>query len=62
MRELLPDIDLPTLILHRIGDRWIDVGHARYLAEHIPGAMYVELPGEDHRPWLGDVESLLTHV
>lgn len=62
LRELLPEITLPTLILHRIGDRWIQVGHARYMAEHIPGATYVELPGEDHRPWLGDVESLLTNI
>lgn len=62
LRELLPEIHLPTLILHRIGDRWIEVGHARYMAQHIPGATYVELPGEDHRPWLGDVESLLTHI
>jgi hypothetical protein len=58
LRELLPDITLPTLILHRIGDRWIEVGHARYMAEHIPGATYVELPGEDHRPWLGDVDAI----
>jgi pimeloyl-ACP methyl ester carboxylesterase/DNA-binding CsgD family transcriptional regulator len=62
LRDLLPEINLPTLILHRIGDRWIEVGHARYMAEHIPGAIYVELPGEDHRPWLGDVESLLTNI
>lgn len=62
LRDLLPEISLPTLILHRVGDRWIEVGHARYMAEHIPGAIYVELPGEDHRPWLGDVESLLTNI
>ena len=36
IRDLLPTIDQPTLILHRTGDTWIDVGHARYLAEHIP--------------------------
>jgi pimeloyl-ACP methyl ester carboxylesterase len=53
VRDLLPGIDLPTLILHRTGDSWIDVGHARYLAENIPDATYVELPGADHRPWLG---------
>jgi class 3 adenylate cyclase len=39
---------LPTLILHRVGDNLIPVEAGRYLAEHIPGAKYVELPGEDH--------------
>ena len=62
LRDLLPEIGVPTLILHRVEDRWIEVGHARYMAERIPGATYVELPGQDHRPWLGDVESILTPV
>ena len=44
------------------GDSWIDVGHGRYLAEHIPGAKYVELPGSEHRPWLGDTEVILTAI
>ena len=38
IRDVLPRSTLPTLILHRTGDTWIDVGHARYLAEHIPAA------------------------
>jgi DNA-binding CsgD family transcriptional regulator len=50
------------LILHRAGDTWIDVGHARYLAEHIPGARYVELPGREHRPWLGDVDAIADEI
>jgi DNA-binding CsgD family transcriptional regulator/pimeloyl-ACP methyl ester carboxylesterase len=58
IREHLPRIAAPTLILHRAGDTWIDVGHARYLAQHIPGAKYVELPGAEHRPWLGDVDAI----
>jgi DNA-binding NarL/FixJ family response regulator len=58
IRDVLPLIDAPTLILHRSADSWIDVGHARYLAEHIPGAQYVELTGTDHRPWLGDVDAI----
>src|SRR5438046_3203030 len=40
LRDLLPKIGVPTLILHRAGDRWIEVGHARYMAERIPGAPY----------------------
>jgi len=62
IRDLLATVDRPTLILHRAGDTWIDVGHARYLAEHIPGARYVELPGSDHRPWLGDVDAIADQV
>jgi len=62
VRDLLPMIEQPTLILHRSGDTWIDVGHARYLAEHLPGASYVELPGSEHRPWLGDVDAIADEV
>jgi pimeloyl-ACP methyl ester carboxylesterase/DNA-binding CsgD family transcriptional regulator len=62
IRGVLPAIDVPTLILHRTDDSWIDVGHARYLAAHIPAAAFVELPGSDHRPWLGDVDSIADAV
>ena len=62
IRDVLPLIDQPTLILHRTDDTWIDVGHARYLAEQIPLATYVELPGSDHRPWLGDVDAIADAV
>ena len=62
IRDLLPAIDQPSLILHRAGDTWIDVGHARYLAEHLPGARFIELPGSDHRPWLGDVDAIADEV
>jgi pimeloyl-ACP methyl ester carboxylesterase/DNA-binding CsgD family transcriptional regulator len=62
LRQLLPDIHVPVLILHRAGDTWIDVGHARYLAEHLPGSRYVELPGTDHRLWLEDTEALLNEM
>ena len=62
IRELLPEIRTPTLILHRTDDTWIEVGHARYLAAHMPAATYVELPGGDHRPWLGDVDAIVDEV
>src|SRR4029077_14448102 len=58
VRDVLSRIEVPTLILHRTGDSWIDVGHGRYLAEHIPNATYVELAGSDHRPWLSDVDAI----
>ena len=48
VRHILASIHLPTLILHRVGDRTIPVACGRYLAQHILGAKYVELPGNDH--------------
>jgi pimeloyl-ACP methyl ester carboxylesterase len=48
VRHLLSTIQAPTLILHRAGDKLVPVSSGRYLAEHIPGAKYVELPGTDH--------------
>ena len=62
VRHVLPAIRVPTLILHRTGDTPVRVGNARYLAEHIAGAKYVELPGEDHMPMFGDTEALLGEV
>ena len=62
IRDLLPTITQRVLILHRTGDTWIHVGHARYLAEHLPAASYVELPGTDHRPWLGDADAIADEV
>ena len=56
VRPLLPAIRVPVVILHRVGDMAVDVSHSRYMAEHIPGARYVELPGSDHLPWIGDAE------
>ncbi|MGI8793820.1 MAG: alpha/beta fold hydrolase [Acidimicrobiales bacterium] len=62
IRDLLPSITQPVLILHRTGDTWIDVGHARYLAAHLPSVSFVELPGSDHRPWLGDADAITNEV
>jgi class 3 adenylate cyclase len=53
---------VPTLVLHRRDDRLIDVSNARYLADHIPGARYVELPGEDHIYFAGDADGLLDEI
>lgn len=65
--HLLGELRVPTLILHRTGDRLIDVRHSRYLAERIPGARYVELEGVDNLPGavdssdiLGEIEEFLT--
>jgi len=59
IRAVLPAIQVPTLVLHRAGDRYIVVGNGRYLAEHIAGAKYVELPGDNHPQWSGDVDALV---
>ncbi len=45
VRAVLPSIQAPTLVMHRAGDKFVDIRHSRYLADHIPGARYVELPG-----------------
>jgi class 3 adenylate cyclase len=62
VRHLLPLVHVPTLILHRRDNRFIRVGHGRYLAEHIPDAKYVELAGDDHLYFVGDTDALLDEV
>lgn len=62
VRRLLPSVKVPTLIIHRAGDQWVDVGNSRYLAEHISGATLVEATGADHRPWLGDADEILDSI
>ena len=48
VRSILPTISVPTLVVHCTGDPAVPVEHGRHLAEHIPGARYIELPGDDH--------------
>jgi class 3 adenylate cyclase len=62
VRPVLASIDVPTLVLHRRGDRMVRVDQGRYLAEHIPGARYVELPGEDHLLMAGEPDVVLDEV
>ncbi|HJS77445.1 MAG TPA: adenylate/guanylate cyclase domain-containing protein, partial [Burkholderiales bacterium] len=62
VRRVLPSVRVPTLILHRVHEKVIEVEHARYLARHIPDARLVELPGADHIPWIGDIDALLGQV
>ena len=59
VRELLPTLHVPTLLLHRTDDALVDVRHSRFAAERIPGARYVELPGVDSLPSAGDSEALV---
>jgi pimeloyl-ACP methyl ester carboxylesterase/DNA-binding CsgD family transcriptional regulator len=62
VRDVLPSIRVPTLILHREDDFTVPVEHGRYLAERIPGAHYVELRGDDHLFWVGDQESVIEEM
>src|SRR5918995_6247556 len=62
IRNVLPAIRVPTLILHRTGDLDIDVNGGRYMAERIPAAKYVELPGDDHLAFAGDQDALLDEI
>lgn len=59
--HVLPVIGVPTLVLHRTADV-IPVEYGRYLGEHVPGARFVELAGNDHMPWLGNSDAVLDEV
>jgi len=62
VREVLPTVRVPTLILHRTGDRCLGVEEGRYVARRIPGARFRELPGDDHLPFVGDQDALLDEI
>jgi class 3 adenylate cyclase len=62
VRPLLGDLHVPALVLHRVGDRFIDVGHSRLYAAGIPGARLVELPGVDSLPMIGDTEAVIGEI
>jgi class 3 adenylate cyclase len=67
VRDVVPSVHIPTLVLHRVHDRLVNVRNGRWLAEHLPNARLVELEGDDHVPWyqgtdewLGEVQEFLT--
>ena len=67
VRDVVPVVQVPALVLHRVHDRLVNVRNGRWLAEHLPNARLVELPGGDHVPWyeepdqwLGAVQEFLT--
>src|SRR5262249_13336447 len=59
---VLPTIHVPTLVIHRRGDRVVNRRAGEDLAARIPGARYVELEGDDHIPWAGDAEAVVGEV
>ena len=68
VRAALPAVQAPTLVIHRIGDRDARIEEGRYLAEHISGAGFVELPGDTHVPFwepddvVDEIEEFLTGI
>jgi len=62
VRAQLPRVGVPTLVMHRVGDRVNVIGHGRYLAQRIPGARWVELPGDDFMLWAGDTDAIVDEV
>ena len=62
VRRVLPSIRVPSLVIHRTNDQCLKVEEARYVAQKIPGAKYIELPGHDHLPFVGDQDAILDEV
>lgn len=58
--QILPTIQVPTLVIHRTEDTLIDFDAGQFLAGEIPNARFVELPGRDHLPWTGDNTDQIT--
>jgi class 3 adenylate cyclase len=62
VRSALGAISVPSLVIHHAGNRYMPVGHGRYMGEHIEGATYVELPGADHAFYAGDQGAILDEI
>lgn len=62
VRNVLPSIRVPSLVIHRSDDQCLKVEEGRFVAERIPGAKFVELPGDDHLPFVGDQDAILDEV
>ena len=62
VRDVLPQLRVPTLLLHRTGDRTVDVRASRWAATRIPGVRLVELPGDDSLPFVGDAEAVAAEI
>jgi pimeloyl-ACP methyl ester carboxylesterase len=62
VREVLPSIRAPTLVMHRVDDRDVKVEESRWIATRIPGAKYVELAGDAHTLWAGDTEAIVDEI
>jgi len=62
VRDVLPTVRVPTLVMHRLEDHSLAVDNGRYIAAHILGARYVELSGKDHIPWLSEADDVINEI
>ena len=62
VRQVLPSVRVPSLVIHRTGDMCLRVEEGRYVASLLPFCQYVELPGIDHLPFVGDQDAILDEV
>ena len=62
VRNVLPSIRVPSLVIHRSDDQCLKVEEGRFVADRIPGAKFVELPGNDHLPFVGDQDAILDEM
>jgi class 3 adenylate cyclase/alpha-beta hydrolase superfamily lysophospholipase len=62
VRDVLPTIRVPTVVMHRTADRDADVEEGRFIAAHIPGARFVEFPGADHSWWTQGRDAILDEI
>lgn len=62
VRHVVPSVTAPTLVLQRRGDRVVNVGAGRWLAEHLPNVTYKEFSGIDHNIYVGNVDELLDEI
>jgi pimeloyl-ACP methyl ester carboxylesterase len=62
VRSVLPRVQVPALVIHRSGDRVFSIEEGRYIAARIPSARLVELPGDDHLPFVGDQDAILAEI
>lgn len=62
VRHVLPTLQVPTLVLHRHGDRVVNWRAGKWMAEQIAGAKFVQLAGQDHFPWTGDVDAVIEEI
>ncbi len=62
VRDVVPSVHVPALVIHRTHDRLVNVRNGRWLAEHLPDARLAELPGDDHSLWFGDSAAILGEI
>lgn len=62
VREVLPHVHVPALVIHRTGDRVVPVAGGRFLDQHLPNSQFIELNGQDHWWWVGDSAAILEQI